>query len=93
MMTIADLKEHYLSGARKPVAVIEEIFARIRADGELPSGYRLQTSARPLTGQERRSLASIRRSAVRRKRQHRCSGMPTTAGARRSRTYRRLQLL
>jgi len=36
MMTIADLKEHYLSGARKPAAVIEEIFARIRADGELP---------------------------------------------------------
>lgn len=36
MMRIADLRQTYLAGARNPAGVVEEIFARIHAEGERP---------------------------------------------------------
>ncbi len=36
MMTIGDLRNKYLSGAASPAGVIENIFARIRSEGERP---------------------------------------------------------
>jgi allophanate hydrolase len=35
-VTIAELREHYLTGKTSPVAVVRDIFIRIRTEGQLP---------------------------------------------------------
>ena len=49
MMKIADLRQSYVTGAKTPVDVVKEVFARIRAEGERPVWISLANEQNALT--------------------------------------------